>query len=236
MKTLLLSLGLSAGLFAPAGAQQYISIGPVVGFGHSGVTNGTIKDDIDVHSKFHPSFDAGIGLIYAKHEHWGFGGELLYSQEGFKKQGVEQPLDVTLTQTAGYIRVPLKVYYFFGGYKQKVRPKVYLGPSFGFKIMDDYKYEGNNDMSDALLTMTHPGPLVDFKTFDFGLQAGAGVNITLSRALWLNLDINYYQGLLDAADDVDNSVFSTHSGYNMNQHLRFQAGVLFGLGKSGKGK
>lgn len=234
MKKILLSLGLAAAAFGAAQAQQFISLGPVVGFGHSGVTNGKADDALTIKSKFNPSFNAGIGLIYAKHAHWGFGGEVLYSQEGFKKQISDDVTDLDLTQTAGYIRVPLRVYYFFGKYQQKVRPKVYLGPSFGFKIADNYKYEGNNDATDMMLSVFNPGQPVDFNSFDLGIQAGVGVNITLAKAMWLNVDLNYYQGLLDAASDNDNNIFSFESGSNLNQSLRLQVGVLFGLGKMAK--
>lgn len=211
-------------------AQKYISFGPVIGFDHSGVTNGTMKDAVNVKSNFNPTFHAGFGLIYAKHANWGFGGELLFSKEGFKKEITDKRFGEGYEETnsVGYIRVPLRAYYFFGKYKQKVRPKIYAGPSFGVKIMDDHKMEGIDGK--AIPPLTDMNRTSEFNTFDLGLQAGVGVNVTLSRAIWLNLDLNYYQGLLDAVGD--NSVYKT--GYNMNQNLGFQAGLLFGLGKMKK--
>ena len=223
-------LAISSLSISAATAQKYVSFGPVLGFDHSGVTNGTMKDAVNVKSKFNPTFHAGFGLIYAKHANWGFGGEVLFSKEGFKKEitdirfgeGYEE------TNSVGYIRVPLRAYYFFGQYKQKIRPKIYAGPSFGVKIMDDQKIEAISGTTMPILTdLDH---VSNFNTFDLGLQAGVGLNVTLSRAIWLNLDLNYYQGLLDAIDD--NAVYKT--GYNMNQSLGLQVGVLFGLGKMSK--
>jgi len=220
---------ISALSFTSASAQKYLSIGPVVGFGHSGVSNGKMKDEIDIKSKFNPSFHAGIGLIYAKHEHWGFGGEILFSKEGYKKEFTDKTWNIGYEETnsVGYIRVPLRVYYFFGKYDQKIRPKVYVGPSIGFKIMDDQNLEAINGTPQALV---NDMPIAAFNTVDLGLQAGVGVNIPLSKATWLNLDLNYYQGLLDAVGDI--SGFKT--GYNMNQNFGLQVGVLFGLGKMAK--
>lgn len=236
MKKILLSLGLTTAIFGAAQAQQFISLGPVIGFGHSGVTNGNLEDATasTIKSKFNPSFNAGIGLIYAKHAHWGFGGEILYSQEGLKKQLTADPMDIDLTKTAGYIRVPLRAYYFFGKYQQKIRPKVYLGPSFGFKISDKEKFEGNNEISRELLAGGDNTSGMDFKTFDLGIQAGVGVNITLAKAMWLNLDLNYTQGVLDALENNDDADPDFDSGSNLNQNLRLQVGVLFGLGKVAK--
>lgn len=208
-------------------AQQYVSLGPVIGFGHSGLTTGSMFPGASAKSLFQPSFSGGLGLIYAKHEHWGFGGEVLFSKEGFKKQFTEGPLDWTSTSAASYIRVPLRVYYFFGGYEQSVRPKLYLGPSLGFNIGESYDEDPHNDYTSARFSGGNPaGAPPDYKLFDLGLHLGAGVNITLARSMWLNLDLNYYQGLLDGLDNEP-----ADNGYNMNQHLRFQAGLLFGLGK-----
>lgn len=237
LRKFLLTTAACAAFAFTGNAQQYFSIGPVISFGHSAITNGDLKDsdpDAQLSSKFNPSFSAGIGLIYAKHAHWGFGGEVLYSQEGFKKNfvynfpGSTTALDFDATSTIGYIRVPLRVYYFFGQYQQKVRPKVYLGPSFGFKIAEKNELEGNNEATKELLKHNST-PLSDneINGFDAGLQAGAGVNITLSKAIWLNVDANYYQGFLDVLKDES-------TGTNWNQHLRLQVGVLFGLGSLSK--
>jgi outer membrane protein W len=232
-KKMLFSVAALSVMFTTAQAQQYISLGPVVGFGHSGVTNGDVGDNVNVKSLFNPSFKAGVGLIYAKHAHWGFGGEVVYSQEGYKKTFTDKVLtdfSYDETNTVGYIRVPLRAYYFFGKYKQTVRPKVYAGPSFAFKVTDDIKHSGNNAMSQLIADET---PVAEFNSFDLGIQVGAGVNITLAKAMWLNIDLNYYQGVLDAVKDPEAKANfdDIKTGSNLNQNLRLQVGVLFGLGK-----
>ena len=63
----------------------------------------------------------------------------------------------------------------------------------------------------------------NFRTFDWGLDAGAGVNVRLARATWLNMDLGYYQGLMDAVKN------DAAGNMNMNENLRFNIGVLFGL-------
>jgi len=233
LKKLMLSMAACSFFFATAQAQQYISLGPVVGFGHSGVSNGDFGSTMDVQSDFHPSFSVGLGLIYAKNPHWGFGGELLFSQEGYKKTFTDKSFaDFSFDETnnASYIRLPLRVYYFFGQYKQKVRPKVYAGPSFGFNMGNKISRSADGDL---MQTIADGAPAADFNAFDLGLQVGAGANITLGKALWLNLDLNYYQGFLDAVKDPGHvpNYDDIKTGSNLNNHLRLEVGLLFGIGK-----
>ncbi|HET8573931.1 MAG TPA: porin family protein [Edaphocola sp.] len=230
-KKLILSVAACAFFCATARAQKYVSLGPVAGFGHSGVSNGDLDHTMNVKSGFHPSFSVGLGLIYAKGPHWGFGGELLYAQEGYQKNFSDKNvsgLSFDETNNAGYIRLPLRVYYFFGQYRQKVRPKVYAGPSLGFNVGNKVKREADNGLMQMI---ADNAPVADFNAFDLGLQAGAGVNITLGKAIWLNLDLNYYQGFLDAVKDPEHvaNFDDVKTGTNLNNHLRLQAGLLFGL-------
>jgi len=187
-------------------AAEYISIGPVAGFGVSGVGNmgGT--------SKFMPSGYLGIGLVYARNEHWGWGGQLQVAGEGYR---VEYN-NATVTAMPIYLRMPIRGYYFFGDYRNTIRPKVYLGPSFGLKLGEnDDNINSTGDHTMAMNTGT-------FRTFDLGINAGAGVNIKLAKATWLNLDLGYTQGVLDVVKDrADN--------YNVNHNLDLSVGVLFGI-------
>ncbi|HET8572300.1 MAG TPA: porin family protein [Edaphocola sp.] len=246
IKNILLAAASCILLFSTANAQKYFSLGPVTSFGHSGVTNGKYFDGVtgaQLRSGFHPSFTAGISAIYAKNPHWGFGGELLYEQQGFTKNikfkpesliepWLLKPTDYDQTKNVGYVRIPLRAYYFFGRYKQKVRPKVYAGPSLGFKVSESNKLEANDDFSESQIKdrgeAAYPNP--EFNTFDLGVQVGAGANITLGKAIWLNADINYYQGFLDAMKNTD-LFYTSENGTNWNQNLRIQVGVLFGLGR-----
>lgn len=195
---------------------QYLSIGPVGGFGHSQVTG------LDGTTQFKISPYLGAGIIYSRKSHWGLGAEIGVSHEGFKKN-YDDAFGGTYSMAYNpvYLCIPLRAYYFFGDYGAKVRPKVYLGPSFGIKV-DEMRYfngskvDNNNDAGGVAMQKDI------FNGFDLGVNAGAGVNIKVMRATWLNLSLDYYQGVLDAVN-VDNS------GYNTNQNLRVNVGLMFGL-------
>jgi hypothetical protein len=55
--------------------------------------------------------------------------------------------------------------------------------------------------------------------------------VYLAKSLWLNLDLNYYQGLTDALTDD-----RIRTGTNLNEHFGIQVGLLFGLGKQAAAK
>jgi outer membrane protein W len=183
-------------------AQQYISIGPAVGIGHSNLTNTNID------KTFNPVFSAGLSGIYAKHEHWGFGADIMYSKEGAKFDIVNTD---PYTYVLDYLRINPKVYYFFGSYKSTIRPKVFVGPSIGINLG-----EKNNAPIQTL-------PHYPTKGLDLGIFLGGGVNFRIKSNIWLNTDINFYQGFLDATNYINDA--------NLNQKIQLQVGVLFGLGK-----
>jgi hypothetical protein len=204
--------------------SQFISIGPVIGFGDSWVghmsNSSAYFGNVSSKTMFMPSGYIGVGLIYARNEHWGWGGQLTLGTEGYKEQYTYnpefgRPYTETYTATPLYLRVPLRAYYFFGDYRNTVRPKVYLGPSFGLKLSESDNVSGGTESNVAATTGT-------FRTFDFGINAGAGVNIKLAKTIWLNMDLGYTQGLVDVLKDPENN-------YNVNHNLDFNAGVLFGI-------
>ena len=94
------------------GIAEFTSLGPVVGAGNSWVGNMGGK------SQFMTSGNVGIDLVYARSEHWGWGGMLCLSSQGYKVDyngytAMAAPL---------YLRMPLRAYYFFNSYKDVVRP------------------------------------------------------------------------------------------------------------------
>jgi hypothetical protein len=218
MKKTMITLGLVllAGVtsFGQAKKTQtsYTSLGPVAGFGHSWMSN---MDN----QPFKPSAYLGIGIIYSRFEHWGWGGELIASHEGYKQDYTVLGNSYRTAVDPTYVRLTPKAYYFFGDYKNNVRPKVYLGPSVAVKVQED-RYTENVTMNQSDVIMATSTAASVFRTMDVGAQAGAGVNIKLATATWLNLDASYYQGLTDA---------TKNAATNTNQNVRLNVGVMMGL-------
>ncbi len=218
MKKTMITLGLvlagltSFGQAEKADKTSYTSLGPVAGFGHSWMSN---MDG----QQFKPSAQLGIGVIYSRFEHWGWGGDVVASHEGFKQDHMWMGNAYRTSVDPTYLRVTPKAYYFFGDYKNNVRPKVYLGPSLAVKLQED-RYTENMTMNQSDVVMATNDASSTFRTMDLGAQAGAGVNIKMAKATWLNLDASYYQGLIDVTKGA---------GTHMNQNVRLNVGVMMGL-------
>lgn len=184
----------------PGEATKIFSIGPSVGFGHTGVRN---TDGVDL---FKPSWSAGVILNYSTSEHVGFAGDILWSMEGALVEDEDNGMETDLTLQ--YIRVPLKFAYFFGEFADDFRPKVTIGPSMGI-LIDAESDPEEGDRTDVMSS---------YQNFDIGLNASVGFNWKLAENLWFNTDFNYYTGFtpIHFADQ-----------YNTNYGLR--VGLAFGL-------
>lgn len=191
---------------------QNVSFGPVVGVSHTWITGYE-------NTTFKPTVNVGGTLTYSFVPHWGIGGDIRASFfEGVKtkvEQGnVEQKVNVNAT----YLRIPLKVYYFFGKYGDRLRPKLYAGPEVGFFLGGKTKTETTiSNNTNTVKTDTKDG----LKSIDFGFVAGGGVNYRLMKNVWLNADIVYNNGLIDITEA---------NSWNASRRLGLSAGVTFPLG------
>lgn len=176
----------------PRNKTKTFSIGPAVGFGHTGIRK-TAGTDV-----FKPSWSAGVILNYSTSEHIGLAADVLWSVEGGRVESGGFENDLTLQ----YIRVPLKFVYFFGDFANDLRPKITLGPSLGFLI------DASNDMGS-----TGTSDVTSFyEKFDIGLNASLGFNWKLGTNIWLNTDLNYYTGFIAIRGDDYNSNFGLRVG------------------------
>ena len=207
-KKWILSAGLCVLAFSNVHAQvrgfRDVLVGPVVGGGVNWVTN------LNGAEKLMPSGYGGISVIAFSSQYFGWGGQLLYSSEGYRLNyfGNKE------TVRPGYLRLPLKGYYFMGDKYNRVRPFIQFGPSFAVKVTESVKNVVGDNEANRVVT-----PL-SFNEFDFGLDAGLGLNIKATERTSLNLGLEYYKGLYDAIEDPANHV-------NENRNVNFNASLLF---------
>ncbi len=149
--------------------ESKFSFGVKGGFGHSFITPYN-------NYKFMPSWNAGISVVYSPFAHWGYGMDVMYSEEGARFGNAEQ----SYTTHLNYIRIPVKAIYFFRPYEADFRPKLALAPTVGF--------------------LTNHSQQPQYNTFDFGVAGTLGFNYRMVRAIWLSVDATYYQGLIDNFD------------------------------------
>ncbi|ULQ52666.1 porin family protein [Flavihumibacter fluvii] len=191
-------------------AQDNMSLGPIAGFGHSWISGGD--------NKYQPSGNVGLTFTYSPIAHLGLGADLLYSIEGGKRQSGAN----NIITRADYIRVPLKVKYFFGQYGDRLRPKIEIGPSFGF-LVGGHQVVETVDKGEQL-SRSNTKDIAN--GFDVGITAGAGLNYRLMQGTWLLADISYYHGLTN--------IYQNSALDGRNRNIGFNLGVAFGIGKAVK--
>lgn len=181
-------------------------VGPVAGIGNSWVANlpGT--------ADFKTTGYLGVGMVKMSSTHWAWGGQLALSSEGYQLNFLNSVQKVTPI----YLRMPMRVYYFFGRPGYAVRPELYLGPSFGMKVAEHSST--SNYYNEVYMTRNTE----NFRRFDAGIDGGAGLNINLTRAIALNIDLGFYQGITDAVKDAQNT-------YNPNEDVDLNVGLMFDI-------
>ncbi len=192
---------------------QEMTIGPSGGVGHSWFT-GTNE-----HVVFNPLYNIGAAFVYSSRKHWGFGADVKYSAEGIKVVNQIGANQYNSTIETDYIRMPLRVTYYFTTDDKMIRPKISLGPTLGFLTNVKFAYEDYVNGESIPLFSSRS----DFRNFDFGMQASAGVAIRLAKRMWFNADFTYYNGLVKA------NLYGTET--LMNRNLCINVGVAFGIGK-----
>jgi len=189
----LFCLVLTSSLFA----QKTLSLGPRIGLNMSSL----VGDNADT--------DAQLGLVlgltttYSINEKTGLGIDLLYSQEGAESKVGE------INTHLDYVRIPITFQYFFGGWEDDFRPKIYAGIVPGILVKAEVEEQ---DIKDQM------------NSFDLAGTVGLGFNYRLgngTRGIWLNTDLRYLRGFT--------SVFDTDAADIFNQSLQLSVGVAFGL-------
>lgn len=200
-----------------AQVKDNLSFGPILGFGHTSIS-GEI-DDEEAKKSFNASYSIGVRLMYSNHPHWAFGGDMAFRTEGVKV--TSKTSDDKIQLKANYFRIDPKAYYFFGEQGQSFRPKIGIGPSFGFLVGGKTKiYEGSTVLDEGNTSDIVNG-------FDLGLAGALGFNYRLSTKTWLNVDLAYTHGLLDIVKENDDDAIR-------NRSLFLNVGVLFGIGGAKK--
>lgn len=218
MKRILLGVVIVSALSLSAGAQKF-SIGPSAGVGSTWISNYE-----DRQHKTHGN--VGVSLIYSTKSSFGFGADVKYSFEGGERKFNQTVSGSTFTTeqevALNYVRIPLKAMFFFGNYGQRVRPKVALGPSFGFLVGGKTTVE-NTSLNGTFIGKSETDSKDAWDNFDIGIHGSAGINYRLVKNTWLTADVVYYHGIID---QLKNNTSTTDYA---NRNLGLNIGVNFGL-------
>lgn len=154
---------------------------------------------------FKTGFLVGGNLTYSIRNTYGFTGKLLYAQKGAKVDNTKSTLN--------YVEVPVVGRWFFNK-EGAFRPNIFAGPSFAFLTgVKGQVGDGDKQTLDNYKDV--------YKTFDFGLTGGLGLNYEIAPETRILLDFRYTYGLSDISKSNSSSV--------NNQVIGITAGVSFGI-------
>ena len=147
----------------------------------------------------------GATVRYIEEKHFGLIAELNLEQRGWKENF--KPLTgYSYKRQFTYLQLPLLTHIYFGS--ERVRFFFNAGPEIGVmigsKISSDFDYQHAADIEDIQnsLRKTEQMSLSIDRKFDYGISAGLGMEINLTRKHSVNLEGRFYYGL--------NDVFSNH--------------------------
>ncbi len=189
-----------------------ITLGFTLGLGSSWISN------LPKYSGAKLSYDLGLSMMYSRNEHWSLGAQLLASREGYRISDTTDDVAGAISVNPLYLRLPLQVTYFLGKRGNRIRPKIYLGPSFAIKMSERYR-KNDQSVSAIIGLFSHE----QFNTIDAGINSGVGLNVYEGGRTWLAIDLGYYYGFANALNA------STSSADHFNRNLRLNVGLMWGL-------
>jgi len=160
--------------------------------------------DLD-ETNFKTGFVVGGNLTYSVLNTYGVTGKLLYAQKGAELNNTKSTLN--------YVEIPVVGRLFFNK-EGPFRPNLFAGPSFGFLT-------GVKSQSGSGERVTVNNYKDTYKTFDFGITGGLGLNYEIAPETRILVDFRYTYGLSDISKSNSSSV--------NNQVIGITAGVSFGI-------
>lgn len=158
-------------------------------------------------------WNAGLTMTYSAWEHWGIGGDVLYTRTGGYYSVSRPGMDTRHTVRTDYVRFVPKVTYFFMKLEDRFRPKIFLGPNFGVLTM---AYDKNRQI----------GLYDEYKPVEIGITGGIGFNYRVASAIWLTFDAEYLYGF-NRINDVN-----TYNPNNLHTNsLSGAVGLAFGVNR-----
>ena len=192
------------------------SIGLTGGIGHSWLHH---NEQPGVENEFHLGYHGGVSFLYSFASPVAISADLRFSAEGGKYNYNSSGNNILTKYRTHYLRVPVMVNYFFGDNGNTVRPKVAVGPSFGFLVGGKHELvvNGAPNYSEQAEKL--------FERSDVGVSGVVGLVFKLSPSLLMSTDVNYYSGFSNV-NKVDPEL--------KNRTIAFNLGFMVPLGGSTK--
>jgi len=191
--------------------------------GKGGVTLSRVNFNPTVQQTMLPGVTAGVMFRYIEEKNFGLVAELNLAQRGWKENFEES--DYTYNHSFTYVELPIMTHIFFGN--QRVKGFFNLGPEInimlGNKIKSNFEYQNAADMEYFINDSRHIEQLtMDINNkFDYGICAGAGMELNLNPKHSLLLEGRFYYGLTDVFPNHKTDIFSSSNSMSVTVTLGY---------------
>lgn len=191
--------------------------------GKAGASLSRVNFNPTVQQTMLPGMTAGAMFRYIEENHFGLIAELNVTQRGWKEAFDES--DYNYSHRFTYLELPVMTHIFFGN--QRVKGFFNLGPEINVMLSDGVK--SNFDYKNPLgleyfeLDTRHVEQLwmdIDNR-LDYGICAGAGMELNLNAKHSLLLEGRFYYGLTDVFPNHKTDIFSGSNSMSITVTLGY---------------
>ncbi len=191
--------------------------------GKAGASLSRVNFNPTVQQTMLPGMTAGTMFRYIEENHFGLIAELNVTQRGWKEAFDES--DYNYSHRFTYLELPVMTHIFFGN--QRVKGFFNLGPEINVMLSDGVK--SNFDYKNPLgleyfdLETRHVEQLwmdIDNR-LDYGICAGAGMELNLNAKHSLLLEGRFYYGLTDVFPNHKTDIFSGSNSMSITVTLGY---------------
>ncbi len=185
--------------------------GPISVGGKAGAPLSRVNFNPTVQQTMLPGITAGVMFRYIEEKNFGLIAELNLAQRGWKENLEES--DYNYSHRFTCLELPIMTHIFFGN--QRVKGFFNLGPELnvlvGDGISSNFDYENARTMEYFLNNSRHVEQLtMKVKNrLDYGICAGAGMELHLNAKHSLLLEGRFYYGLTDVFPNHKTDIFSS---------------------------
>lgn len=178
--------------------------------GKAGATLSRVNFNPSVEQTMLPGMTAGVMFRYIEEKHFGLIAELNMTQRGWKE--VFKDADYKYNHQFTYLELPIMTHIFFGN--QRVKGFFNLGPEInvmlGDGIKSNFAYQDAAGMDYFINDPRHIEQMtMKVKNrLDYGICAGAGMELNLNPKHSVLLEGRFYYGLTDVFPNHKTDTFS----------------------------
>lgn len=212
-----------ATLIALFTAAQTHYQGTIAVGGKVGATLSRLNLNPSVEQMMLPGMTAGVMFRYIEEKNFGLVAELNMTQRGWKENLEES--EYSYSHRFTYLELPIMTHIYFGN--QRVKGFFNLGPEINLMLGDgissNFDYKNAGDLDYFVTNTRHIEQMtMDVNNrFDYGICAGAGLELNLNTKHSLLLEGRFYYGLTDVFPNHKTDIFSSSNSMTVSVTLGY---------------